>query len=411
MDRGRLPTNSDLYLEDGFWKVRWRDDTAQADDVKSTHITQLACIGPATGPQAIPENEARRLVWKSLISEGEKKEQAENSRMTVAEFVERKFVPEHVALKGFSGQTHYRSMLKHVLTPEEVDGIFRVGKSGSKSKLKAIPDWPYLSNVPLCDVGSHHAHCLTSAAVGRGYSSQTVAHIRNVIGAIFSHAKQAQCFAGENPVSTLRLSKVTRKEAHSLTLSQAKEALRVMRYPEKEMMLMTVFTDMNMAEICGLQWGYVNLTGMTIDIEGEIVPPKTIAVRRQWYRGKSQSVKKNRSRNLPIPQPLLETLIRLKSREDFTHPDDFVLVTRVGTAVNLTNTVARRLQPVGKKLGIPSLSWHVFRRTSKALSTELGSQFQDSIAIMVHSATAQNRGTAQQWRCRVGSRRNQPGCL
>ena len=411
MDRGRLPRNSDLYLEDGFWKVRRRDDTAQAD--KSTHITQLACIGPATGPQAIPENEARRLVWKSksMISEGEEKEQAENSRMTVAEFVERKFIPEHVALKRFSGQVHYRSMLKHVLTPEEVDAIFHVGKRGSKSKLKAIPDWPYLSNLRLCDVGPHHAHCLTSAAMGRGYSSQTVAHIRNVIGAIFTHAKQVQCFVGENPVSTLKLSKVTRKEAHSLTLSQATEALTAMRYPEKEMMLLTVFTDMNMAEICGIQWGHINLTGMTINIEGGIVPPKTIAVRKQWYRGKSQGVKENRIRNLPIPQPLLETLIRLKSREDFTQPDDFVLVTRVGTAVNLTNTVARRLQPVGKKLGIPSLSWHVFRRTTKALSKEFGSQFQDSIAIMEHSATTQNSGTAGQSRRQVGVAQSLPAHL
>jgi integrase len=216
-----------------------------------------------------------------------------------------------------------------------------------------------------------------------------------VIGAIFTHAKQVQCFEGGNPVSTLRLSKVTRKEAHLLTLSQATEALRAMGYPEKEMMLMTVFTDMNMAEICGLQWGHVNLTGAAIDIDGEIVPPRTIAVRKQWYRGRSESARKNRIRNLPIPQPLLETLIRLKSREDFTRPSDFVLVTRVGTAVNLTNIVARRLQPVGRKLGFPALSWHVFRRTSKALSTELGSHFHDLIAVMVYSATTQDRDTGE----------------
>lgn len=34
------------------------------------------------------------------------------SEMTVAAFVEKVFVPEHVALKRLSGRTHFRSILK-----------------------------------------------------------------------------------------------------------------------------------------------------------------------------------------------------------------------------------------------------------------------------------------------------------
>lgn len=409
MDRGRLPKNSDLYLEDGFWKVRWRGNAFDSDANASARLPEPARIGPATGPHGITESEARRLVWKSLIYETEKKAQADHSRMTVAEFVERRFIPEHVALKGSSGQVHYKSMLKHVLTPEEVDGMFRVGKKSPRIRLKAIPGWPYLSTVRLCDVRPDHVHRLTSAATEHGYSSQTVAHIRNVISAIFSQAKEARYFTGENPVSMVKISKVTRKEAHSLSFAQAKDAMRAMRYPEKEMMLLAVFTGMNMAEICGLQWRQVNLSGIVIENEGENVPPRTIAVRRQWYRGKLEDVKKSRIRNLPIPPALLLTLIRLKSRADFVQPEDFVLVSRVGTAVNLTNIVARRLRPIGKKLGVPALSWHVFRRTTKALSRELGSQFQDSIAMMAHTVSAYNTGSAQQWRCRTGSRQTQQG--
>ena len=37
--------------------------------------------------------------------------------MTMADFVEKLFVPEHVAIKGLAGRTHYRAILKHVLTP------------------------------------------------------------------------------------------------------------------------------------------------------------------------------------------------------------------------------------------------------------------------------------------------------
>ena len=44
--------------------------------------------------------------------------------MTVAAFVENLFVPGHVATKEVTGRAHCRAILKHVLTPEEVDRAF-----------------------------------------------------------------------------------------------------------------------------------------------------------------------------------------------------------------------------------------------------------------------------------------------
>lgn len=74
------------------------------------------------------------------------------SEMTVAAFVEKVFVPEHVALKRLSGRTHFRSILKFVLRPEEVNRIFQVAPETSKTKLETVPDWPYLGNMRLGEV-------------------------------------------------------------------------------------------------------------------------------------------------------------------------------------------------------------------------------------------------------------------
>lgn len=71
-------------------------------------------------------------------------------------------------------------MLKHVLTPEEVDHVSPVAVDGSKTKLESVPNWPCL--------GHDWRH-----------SAQTVEHIGNVVDAIFAHARKRVCYSGDNP--------------------------------------------------------------------------------------------------------------------------------------------------------------------------------------------------------------------
>ena len=345
------------------------------------HSRNPVWIGPATGPERLTKKQAERIAWENFLSRLDQNARAPQSVMTIADFVENLFLPEHIAMKKLSGRIHYKAILKHVLTPEEVDRVFQVDAEKSKTKLKAVPNWPYLGNVRLRDARPDDVQRLISAALARGYSTQTVKHIRNVVSAIFAHAKKKQWFTGENPASLVTLPGMTRKEAHWLTVAQTKELLGVMQYPEKEMALIAIRTDMNVAEICGLQWKRVNLTEAWSDTDGEPIPPRTIAVRKQWYRGELGSVnKKSHHRNLPIPEPLLPILLGLSHRAKFTGPDDFVLVSRAGTPIDEHQIAARRLKPIGKDLQMPWLSWHVFYRTHATLAYEFGLRFQDLIA-------------------------------
>jgi hypothetical protein len=144
--------------------------------------------------------------------------------------------------------------------------------------------------------------------------------------------------------------------------------------------LISILPSMNVAEICGLQWKYVNLADTWSNQDGEPIPPRTIAVRQEWYVGQLGSVNgKSRHRNLPIPNTLLPILRELKLRPKFTASDDFVLVSRAGTPINETNIAARRLKPIGKALDMPWLSWQ-FRRTHTALPDLLGMEFREYAA-------------------------------
>ena len=133
---------------------------------------------------------------------------------------------------------------------------------------------------------------------------------------------------------------------------------------------MAVLTDISMAELCGLQWKQVNLTERTTKKGGDPIPPRTIAIRKQWYRDTLENVKSNRVSDVAISEALHRVLGSLKERGRFTRPDDFVFASRQGTPVNPNNIVERRLKPLAARMGLPSISWQVFRRTRKALVAE-----------------------------------------
>src|SRR5437868_6208068 len=168
-----------------------------------------------------------------------------------------------------------------------------------------------------------------------------------------------------------------------LRFDRAVRKLEALKSPAREMVLFAIPASMNIAEICGLQWKRVNLTEQFATVDGESLPPLTVAVRAQWYRGEYGSVKaRSRRRNLPIPLALRAVLAKMRERKKFTGSDDPVFAARTGKPVDEHNIARRYLKPVGESLGMDWLSWHCFRRTHTTLANELGMAFTDRMAMM-----------------------------
>jgi site-specific recombinase XerC len=301
------------------------------------------------------------------------------SPMTLADFVKYRFIPEHVAVKHSAGKAHFYAILKHVITPEQVDRAFGIDCDTSRGKLKTIAEWPYLNNTRLCDVTSAQVQEIISTALQRGYSTQTVTHIRNVIRKIFSHGFEVHCFSGRNPASHVTLPRQVRRAGRVLTFDQLHCAIRNMRYPEREIALLGVLTEMSIAEICGLQWKYINLSDVRHLIDGEWVSPRTIAVRKQSYRSEFGSVLGTRKRDISLPDLVHSILHNLKLKRMFTHSDSFVFSSRSGTPINQDNFATRRLKVIGKRIDMPWLSWNVFHRTNVQLTSQYRSQLYNEL--------------------------------
>jgi hypothetical protein len=108
------------------------------------------------------------------LPRAERNTPVQRAEIPIAEFVERVFVPEHVALKKLSGRTHYHAILKHILEPEELEGVFEADAANWRTRFKSVPNWPHLGALRPCNAGAHHVQRLISAALGRATQAESL---------------------------------------------------------------------------------------------------------------------------------------------------------------------------------------------------------------------------------------------
>jgi integrase len=306
--------------------------------------------------------------------------------MRFATFVETVFIPQHVSRKTFAGRTHYCAILKHILHPEIVDHLFGHDHSGGNARLRAVPGWPYLDDLFLRDVTPAHVTRLVLAAFAQGYSAQTVKHIRNVIGAIIAHGINENLLHGGNPVSGVPLPRIVRKRAHHLNASQIKSILSLMKYPERELALITIATGIGISEICGLQWKHVNTTRTELDCDVYTIPARSILVKQQWNARGLVEIGASRTRFVQIPEALNDALSTLRSRHPINGPDAFVLTSESGDPISSVSARYSVLKPIGRRLNVPWLSWQVIKRTHVSLMTELQSKLSHDLVVNLGQA-------------------------
>jgi integrase len=110
-----------------------------------------------------------------------------------------------------------------------------------------------------------------------------------------------------------------------------------------------------------------------------------LAVRENYYRGEFGSVKaSSRRRVVPLTPALAEALSAHRTRSAYRGPGDLVFCTRTGRPHSERNLLARAIKPAGEALGMPWLSWHVFRRTHATFGERIGMALADRQAQMGH---------------------------
>jgi integrase len=360
MSRRRLQLKGNLYVDGNWWRLRWWEE-ARAADGSIKRIRRSAVVGPATGAGRLSKKEAQRQAWDNILSHVNAAVSTPASLITVEQFINQKFIPEVVWALKHGTQKHYEYCFSKIV--------------------------PGLGNLSLRDLTVSVVQKFLRELVDGGFSSQTVYHCKNAVSALVSHAKRIGYYTGENPASLVRLPPLTRvKEKRALTIEQAQVVLEKLEEPLRTMVLMSLTTSLNVAELCGLTWKYVNLSDKPVLVDGEMIPPWSFAVRKNFYKGKLEASPKTKKRNRtqPIPVVLQNALSALRGQSKFVDSDDFVFACATGNPVDGHNANNRQFKKLSEELGVP-ISWHIFRHTCATLSEAAGMPRSDRISLMGHA--------------------------
>jgi integrase len=357
------------------WYVVYSVDAISAEG-KVTRKRVRERIGPAS---EMTEQQARARKNEILLRAGANiaRTPAGLKIHTVAEFVTRHFIPEHVDLLKKAGQLHYRNHLKNHILP-------CIGSM----KLKDVSHGDIQQLLRLKQQVKPNLR-RTVEPVSEVLSSQTLRHIRNACSAIFRLAIIHKLHPGPNPAQYVRLPEMKRQQRHALSLDDCRTLLPALATPAREMALLSICTSMNFAEMTGLVWRRVNLTAQPTTADGENLPPFSLAIRQNHYAGEYGSVKAaSRQRIVPLPTVVIESLRQIKAAGQFIGPEDPVFANNAGRPQTIANLNKRILKPTATRLGMGWVSWHAFRRTHATLLDQANVAVSDRVAQMGHSAFA-----------------------
>jgi integrase len=191
-------------------------------------------------------------------------------------------------------------------------------------------------------------------------------YVRNIFSAMNELFKCAvkRGYLSQNPIAkgvislprgcSLRLTK-----AAQLTPAQFFQLAPRLGLRERVAVTFAAWLGPRGSETFGLKWSDFDLsTGV-------------VSFRRGFAAGRITKGKNRHScTDMPLPEDVVQLLRGWHSATPYNEPDDWVFASSVKkgkTPLDRFGLMARHIQPVARKLGLPHISWHSFRHSLSAL--------------------------------------------
>lgn len=326
-----------------YWELQWREDYIKPEGTIGRRIVscKIGLVADLTRRQAqkIADEQLRSLNHGPY---------APKSTISLADFVERFFVPNFFPTLKISTQKRYlRTLQIHLI--------------------------PAFGKARLCDLGTLDIQRFVLAKMQSGLGWECADHYRNLLSKLFETAKKWGYHSGPNPAAGVELPEKTPvREKHILELEQIPQLLAVLEEPVRTMVHLGLLTGLRIGEILALNWASVDF------VAGQI------RVTRGYYRGMMGTPKTKCSRrSVPLPEALGHVLSRIRERAHGI--EELVFPTGNGTPYNDSNLLHRQLKPTGRRLGMPWLNWHTLRRTHATYFQVAGGSLRDAQAQLGHS--------------------------
>jgi len=323
-----------ISIRNGKWCLQLMVDGG-AVEWRATRAT----LGPAEGADALSRREAAALV-RQLLAQIQVGPEV-TRRATVAEAVDG-FLRDRSAELKRSGLEHYSYLFRSFI----------------------LPRW---ATVPLDNITTAEIQRWLQQLAAQGYAYQTVHHVRTAMSVMY-HWSMRYDLVDRNPVLPTRATGRRTAIQRPLTPEEARALLRELPALCRDLVEFLLLTGLRVGEAAGLQAGDVNLSRETRIVDGHIVPPDCLVVRRAWTRwGTYTTPKTARSvRVIPLTPRALDIISARVARAD--GPESPVWTGPRGGVLNVHHLGRRVLKPAARRAGMEWVHWHTFRHTAATLA-------------------------------------------
>jgi integrase len=310
-----------LYRKGSLWLLRYYDSEFSAQGMvgRVQKTKRLAKVGPEC-----PNKTAARDLAREFLDSVNLARKTPEAAMTLACFVETRYLPfveMHKRISTFHG---YRSMWRRYLKPRGEIMLREFRTVNGERILESIST----------------EHKLTST---------TLAHIKAFLSGIFRYAKRQGVINSENPMRDVVLPKgKPAGETHAYSLEEITQMLNVLPEPAATIVALAAFTGVRKSELRGLLWE--NYDG------GQVL------ISQSYWRGHALEPKTRQSR---APVPIIAQLAqRINCHRTLSGgpAKGWMFPSPAGKPINLDALAADVIVPLVTKAGVQWHGWHAFRR-------------------------------------------------
>ena len=332
-----------LYVHHDAWYVRYRERVRQEDGSIKLHqkASRLGSLEDYPSESHI----------KPLLAEFLCKVNAGNFTpepgMTLMEFVEKIYLPFLEEKRASTKKGYEEIWNNHIRDRVGTIRLRNFRTVNANRMLRAIADENDLSKT-------------------------TLQHIKAVLSAIFTHAKNEGAFDGANPVQGTRIPNNAREpaETYAYNLAQICRILEFLPLLPKAVVATAAFAGLRCGELGGLEW---------TDYSGDALNVKRSVWRTFVNRPKTRASAKP----VPVIRQLAEILDTYRS--SMGNPQSGVMF-HSGAGQHMDfDKLARRVRPIVESLKIDWYGWHGFRRGVASNLYELGADEKIVQRILRHA--------------------------
>jgi integrase len=310
-----------LYRKGSLWLLRYYDSEFSAQGMvgRVQKTKRLAKVGPEC-----PNKTAARDLAREFLDSINLARKTPEAAMTLACFVETRYLPfveMHKRISTFHG---YRNMWRRYLKPRGEIMLREFRTVNGERILESIST----------------EHKLTST---------TLAHIKAFLSGIFRYAKRQGVINSENPMRDVVLPKgKPAGETHAYSLEEITQMLNLLPEPAATIVALAAFTGVRKSELRGLLWE--NYDG------GQVL------ISQSYWRGHALEPKTRQSR---APVPIIAQLAqRINCHRTLSGgpAKGWMFPSPAGKPINLDALAADVIVPLVTKAAVQWHGWHAFRR-------------------------------------------------